>query len=211
MRTSKPISTISYNSEAFLHHTLENLIQAHTISDYIFIRHNAEEDDLKDHIHLWIKPNKLLDTMDLQDALRELDLTDPSKKPLGCIDFTPSAIDDWILYCQHYTPYLETKMEQREYHYAKSDFYFHDEETFERYYNHAFRGSDFSKSAAIRQFLEAGGKPTELLTKGVLPFQQANAVLSYTRLIADERINAEIAAQHREEEKRTKGDNNDEQ
>lgn len=108
MSTSKPISTISYNTEAFLRTTLENLIKGHTISDYYFIPHQADTDDLKDHIHVWVQPNRSLDTMTLQEAFKEIDPNN-LEHPLGCISFRPSKLDDWILYGLHLQPYLEAK------------------------------------------------------------------------------------------------------
>ena len=45
----------------------------HKICDWYFVYHFAEIDERKDHIHLFIQPNTLLDTMDLQDFLREID------------------------------------------------------------------------------------------------------------------------------------------
>ena len=107
MRTSKPIATISYNSQEFLVHQLELLIKNHKISDYIFINHFAEADEKKNHIHLWIKPNTLLDTMDLQKHFTELDPKNPTK-PFKCIDFRISQVDDWILYNQHYAQSLKS-------------------------------------------------------------------------------------------------------
>ena len=86
MRTSKPISTISYNTQEFLLHQLDEMIKNHIISDYMYINHFAEEDERKDHIHLWMKPNKLLDTMDIQKYLLEIDPNNPTK-PLKCNDF----------------------------------------------------------------------------------------------------------------------------
>lgn len=101
MNTRKEISTISYNSVEFLTEKLQELLNEHIISDYMFIPHKAEEDETKDHIHLWIKPNKLLDTMDLQSFLQEYDPLHPDK-PLKCIDFRFAKTDDWILYSIHY-------------------------------------------------------------------------------------------------------------
>ena len=107
MRTSKEISTISYNTEAFLYDRLQELLRNKVISDYIYIKHLPDDDERKEHIHLWLKPNKLLDSMDIQDFLKEIDPNNP--KPLKVLDFKPSKSDDWILYCQHYRPYLEYK------------------------------------------------------------------------------------------------------
>ena len=69
MRTKGLVSTISYNTPEFLELKLQELYKKHTISDYMFIQHIAEEDEKKDHIHLLIEPNTLIDTMVIQDYL----------------------------------------------------------------------------------------------------------------------------------------------
>ena len=58
MNTSRPISTISYNSKIFLDFKLKELVEKHLVSDFMYIIHTAEDDELKDHIHLFLKPNK---------------------------------------------------------------------------------------------------------------------------------------------------------
>ena len=93
MATQKPISTISYNTEAFLHEKLEIWLNAHIIQAYQYICHKGEDGD-KDHIHLRIEPNKKLDPMDLQDQLKEYQIG--CEKPLGCRPFRPSKEEDWI-------------------------------------------------------------------------------------------------------------------
>lgn len=174
MRTSKPIATISYNSESFLEIRLRELIENHKISDYMYIKHKAESDERKDHIHLWIKPNTLIDTMDLQQHLTEVSMNNPTK-PLKCIDFRLSKVDDWILYNQHYEPYLLSKGEVREYHYLKSDFRFHDEDTFEDLYLHAMKGSDWAKRNQILQSLnDETIRPEELILNGTIPLNMAS-------------------------------------
>lgn len=174
MRTSKPIATISYNSVEFLRMQLDQLIQSHKISDYMFIKHQAESDERKDHIHLWIRPNTLLDTMDLQKHFMELDMNNP-KKPLKCIDFRASQVDDWILYNQHYEPYLRSKGEAREFHYKKEDFYYHDEDTFEDLYIHAFKGSEWAKRDQMLQALgDSSITPVELIMNGTIPLNMAS-------------------------------------
>ena len=109
MNTSKPIATISYNSEPFLISVLNSLYSLHIISDYMYIVHEPEEDEKKRHIHLFLKPNTKVDTIELQERFKELD--PHNSKPLGCIDFVSSKIDDWILYNQHFKPYLASKHE----------------------------------------------------------------------------------------------------
>lgn len=179
MRTSKPIATISYNSQEFLVAKLEELIRSHKICDYIFINHYAEADEKKNHIHLWIKPNTLIDTMELQQFLTEIDIKN-TLKPLKCIDFRPSSVDDFILYTQHFKPYLASKGESREYHYTYDDFVFHDEDTFDDLYNHAFKGSDWAKRFQMLEALNAGQlNPTDLILNGTVPLNMASQLNAF--------------------------------
>lgn len=179
MRTSKPISTISYNTSGFLVMKLNELVQSHKISDYMFIEHLPEEDELKQHIHLWINPNTLIDTMDLQDYLSEFDKNYPDK-PLKCIDFRQSSTDDWILYSEHYPPYLAFKGESREYIYSKDDFKFYDSDTFNHNYLHAFKGSDFalqqSRLLTISELAKDELSPYEAFLLGHIPLHMASSI-----------------------------------
>ena len=112
MNTRKCISTISYNSVPYLEKVLADLIKDEIISSYMWILHKKEEDELKDHIHLYLVPNKQLNTLKIRKRFIEIDLNAPDR-PLGVIEFKPSNSDDWILYCLHYRPYLESKCESR--------------------------------------------------------------------------------------------------
>ena len=106
MATQKPISTISYNTEAFLKEKLDTWIEAHIIQAYQYICHKGEDGD-KDHIHVRIEPNKRLDAMDLQEQLREYQMG--KEKPLGVRPFRPSKEEDWFLYAVHDKDYLKLK------------------------------------------------------------------------------------------------------
>ena len=173
MRTSKMISTISYNSIPFLKLKLDSLIKEHKIVFYMFIKHLPEEDELKEHIHLFIEPNTTIDTMSIQDLLKEYD---PNHKlPLGCISFSKSQTDDWILYCQHYPPYLAFKNQSRECIYQKSDFEYSDPDTFEAFYHHAFYESEFAERFVILNMLnDKNVAPHELVLSGHIPLGMAS-------------------------------------
>lgn len=106
MSTSKPISTISYNTESFLKEKLDTWLNSHIIQAYQYICHKGEDGD-KDHIHLRIEPNKKLDPMDLNEELREFQKG--NDKPLCCRPFRPSKEEDWILYAIHDMQYLKIK------------------------------------------------------------------------------------------------------
>ena len=181
MKTRKPISTISYNTIDYLIMVLDQLYSDHVISYWQLIQHKAENDERKDHIHLFLVPNGQLDTMDLQLRFREIDPLYP-EKPLGCIDFRSSDPDHWILYNQHFAPYLASKCESREFHYLREHFISSDEDTFDFYYHHAFYGSEWSKDNQIMQHLNSGGSPAELVSSGIISWKQSNALLSYMRL-----------------------------
>ena len=79
MRTSKPVATISYNTQPFLDAKLLELVRNKKIQDFVYIYHLAEEDEKKNHCHLYIEPNTLIDTMDIQEFLKEEDPQKPGK------------------------------------------------------------------------------------------------------------------------------------
>lgn len=117
MATSKPISTISYNSPEFLVARLEALASAGAFSSWFFIEHLAEAKDEtpgKAHIHLLICPNKRIDLVKLQQEFKEVQ---PKGKPLGVMPFRNAKVNDWILYALHDTDYLISKGLKREYRY----------------------------------------------------------------------------------------------
>lgn len=120
MRTSKPCSTISYNSAEFLSRKLNDLMKRGHIDFWAFIEHLPEEDEEKKHKHLYIFPSALLDTNQLREELKENDVNNPLK-PLGCMPFQSSKFADWYLYVIHDSSYLASKGQSRKYHYKDDD------------------------------------------------------------------------------------------
>lgn len=173
------MSTISYNSKDFLVSKLNDLVSKHTISFYMAIYHFKEEDEAKDHIHLYIQPNKIIDSMDLQDYLKEIDINKPDK-PLGCIDFRKSDADEWILYDQHYAPYLASKFESRQYTYCKEDFFTSDNLTFDDLYHHAFYGSKWAqRNQILNAIRDSNNNPVNLINNGTIPLNMASQLNAY--------------------------------
>lgn len=121
MKTSRPFSTISYNSEKFLKVKLDELVKNRVLDFWVFIEHAPEEDEKKAHKHLYILPNGLLQTDVLKEYLAEPDPNDP-EHPLNCTIFTSSKFDDWYLYGLHDKAYLSSKGQNRKHHYIKADF-----------------------------------------------------------------------------------------
>ena len=116
MRTSCPISTISYNTKDFLTNQLNQL----NIEFWCAISHFPEKDESKKHYHVYIEPAKQMDTDSIRKALEEF--TPENDKPLGCMPFRKSKFDDAILYFLHDKEYLASKFLVREYHYELTDF-----------------------------------------------------------------------------------------
>lgn len=54
MKTIKPISTVSWNTEEFLNKTLDKLVKDHVVLFWFYVKHFAESDEKKEHIHLYI-------------------------------------------------------------------------------------------------------------------------------------------------------------
>lgn len=121
MRTTKPISTISFNSANFLELKLNELLKAGRISFWAFIPHLPEDDEAgnKEHHHVYIEPAKMLQTDDIRAELREYDPTHPDK-PKGTLTFKSSNFDHWYLYGLHDKKYLASKGQSRKYHYSHS-------------------------------------------------------------------------------------------
>ena len=129
MKTSKPVSTISFNSVGFLTLKLNELTKAGKVSFWCFVQHMPEDDEggKKEHCHVYIEPSKMIQTDDLKKELLEFDPTNPSK-PLGCLSFTSSKCGPWYLYGLHDNRYLASKGQSRRYHYRFDDFLSSDED-----------------------------------------------------------------------------------
>lgn len=122
MRTTKPISTISFNKPEFLRVKLTELCEAGRISFWAFIVHKPEDDEggKKEHCHVYVEPSKMLQTDDLRTALKEFDPELPDK-PRGCLTWVSSRFDPWYLYALHDKRYLASKSQSRKYHYCHDD------------------------------------------------------------------------------------------
>lgn len=120
MKTTKPLSTISYNTMAFLVSTLERLVANEILSFYVLIRHEAEEDENKAHCHVYFEPAKSVDTNWLRKCFDEPDPAHP-KDPLGVLPLNKSKFVDWYWYGLHDKAYLASKNQSRKYHYQDTD------------------------------------------------------------------------------------------
>ena len=122
MKTTKPVSTISFNSPLFLELKLKELEKAGIISFWAFIHHLPEDDECgkKEHNHLFLEPSKLIQTDELKKEFIEPDGANPTK-PLGCISFFKSVFSHWYLYALHDKGYLLSKGQTRRYQYKHEE------------------------------------------------------------------------------------------
>lgn len=172
MRTTKPISTISFNTKDFLVGKLNELVKAKIITEWYFVEHEPEDDEggKKKHNHLWILPTKMIQTDDLRDELKEFDPSKPDK-PLGCLPFSYSKFDDWYLYACHDKAYLASKGQSRKYHYKYDEFQVSDQDAF----NYHVKMVDHLASTPYQAIVDAqshGITWHEFVARGAIPLPQ---------------------------------------
>lgn len=174
MRTTKPISTISYNSPLFLALKLEELRKAKVITWWAYIPHIAEDDEQgkKDHIHVYVEPARMLQTEDLREELREPD--SEHDKPLGCLSWESSKFDHWYMYVLHDKRYLASKGQSRRYSYRHDDIVTNDDDEL----LHKARRIDHLSLSPYGDMLDAiqhGLTWPEYFARGTVPLPQLNA------------------------------------
>lgn len=169
MKTSKPFATISYNSPEFLFNKLNDLVNRGKLSWFAFVKHYAEEDEKKDHLHVFFIPDGQIDTKPLGDLLREYDPTHPDK-PLCVLPFQNSKFPDWYLYTLHNTEYLASKGQSRKYHYTKSDFVSSNEDYLTEL-EHLIDRSKINNITVVREAVENSIPFSTLVKEGRIPVQ----------------------------------------
>lgn len=187
MKTSKPFSTISYNSDNFLNQRLKELVARRQIDFFAWVHHYPEDDEKKEHKHLYIVPNGRVDTDQVLDYLLEIDLKHPDK-PLKCIRPHSSKFADWYLYSIHDTAYLASKGQARKYHYNLGDVQSSDGD----YLLEEVHTIDFAKINRLTSLRDAAlqGVPfEELLLNGAIPVQQTFAYRQAYELMANFKTN----------------------
>ena len=132
IRTKKPISTVSYNSDLYLTSRLNALVEANLISFWAYINHKPEGDEKKFHKHLYIEPSRSLDTAIIRKYLSQ-EVDKNNSKCLGVMPFRNSKFYDWYWYALHDKFYLAIQKpneKEKEYHYSNSDIHTNDDDYF---------------------------------------------------------------------------------
>lgn len=168
MKTTKALSTISYNSDNFLTLKLNELLNRRLISFWCYIQHLPEDDEKKAHKHLFIIPNGKIDTDQLQDYLIELNPLD-IEKPFGCLWFQSSKFGDWYFYELHDKEYLLSKGQTRKYQYNEEEFVYSSQDYFIQLKHQIdYNQVTSKKTKRIITAIEDGATLVSLLSQGLI-------------------------------------------
>lgn len=182
MRTSKPISTISYNTPEYLKAKIEQWKNKGLIEYAMWIQHEPEEDEKKPHFHVFLKPAQLLQTMDLELDSMEVDPQNIDK-PLKMISFRISKEDDWLLYSLHDRSYLLEKGLTRQYAYDLDDVQRTCDDTFSDIVSHVHDSRKGKLETRIYDCVKMGMKWHDIVGSGLIPLRyMAGAKIMYDAL-----------------------------
>lgn len=182
MRTSKSISTISYNSASFLRNKLEEWKRNGVIEFAMWVKHDPEEEEKKEHYHVFIKPARLLQTVDLERESEELDIHNLDK-PLKMISFRVSKESDWLLYSIHDPSYLAEKGLEKQFVYSFEDINSTCEDTLRDIISHCNDERNSKIEYRLIQLINKGLTWDEIILSGFIPLRYiAGAQIMYNSL-----------------------------
>lgn len=172
MKTSKPLSTVSYNTPRYLIFKLEQLRKSKVLSKWYVMPHAPEDDEAgkKYHMHVFVQSNNKVDPDDLRAQFIEPvagDITRPRK----CMPFVPSDFSNWCMYVLHDPAYLASKGQSRRYRYGFKDFLVFDADVFD-YERKSISMSDISAYRKMLGFIERGQSFAEFVGSGSCPIPQ---------------------------------------
>lgn len=178
MKTSKLISTISFNTLPFLEGTIQRLVNSELIEWSHWIGHKGEANDTKkDHIHLVIQPNKAIDTLQFFKEFIELDPN--NELPLKCLPPNKTKnVGDWILYGLHHIGYLSSKCETREFTYTIDDMQSTDRDLLLEQYRQALRELN-PELEAVKHSFSKGVSLDDVLLSGYVTKTNLNMIVAY--------------------------------
>lgn len=188
MKTSKPIATISYNTEKFLREKIYYWKKQGIIEYGMWILHQPDVDGDKAHYHVYLQPSKLIQTEDLINDSCELDPTNP-EKPLKMTVFKSSETNNWILYALHDEKYLTEKGLSRNIHYEANQIESTCEDTFYEMLSCAFDYRNNKLEFRIIEAINQGQSWTNIVSSGMIPIRQmAGARLFYMALTGQDKM-----------------------
>lgn len=171
MRTGKAISSISYNSVGFLKQKLDKLYENRKIEFYAFIVHQPEDDEggKKQHIHLYVEPSGMIQTMEFGEHFVE-HITD-NNLPYRCLPFVKSTFGDWFLYSLHDAVYLASKHQSRKHHYNIDQIVTSDNDTL-LYKVKCIDLLKYKPIEVMKQYIDNHLSFSDFFCSGMIPVQQ---------------------------------------
>lgn len=198
--TSSWLSAISYNTPFYLKYKLDELYNAHKIEFYCFISHLPEEDEKKSHIHLTIKSNGSLDSMEVQEFVKEPDPTNPiPRQTVGFNKFNGNNDDvrnGKLLYDKHDPAYLKSIHQTRKYHYKWDEFLTSNQVELD-YYIEICRIPETSL-AKFKEAMDKNVTIPNMVLDGVIPLQQINFAKTFKNLLQEEALDRNKRKNHEE-------------
>lgn len=183
MLTKCHLSNISYNTDAFLIRQLNELLIGHQISFWAFIKHAPEDEELKEHKHIFFVPDTQLDTVSLDSHFIE---PDPNNDlPLKCMLWTKVVCDfDWLLYTVHDSVYLKLKYaEDKKIHYLKDDFVVSDINIFHDLWFKSYHEYNFWKSTKYQKFIQSGMSCKDIVKNGYVDLKEMVAFSYFAKML----------------------------
>lgn len=172
MKTKLCISTIFYDQ---IHNDLESrlnfLIDTQYIDWWAYICHFADADDKKQHYHILLQPNHIIDTEKLRESGFYI-----CDKTYSCLPFRISKnIGDWVLYSLHDKDYLLQKNLIRHYNYNWSDLKSSDSIAFFQYEAESVKSINSMAQRYIAAF-QKGLTPYDMVLSGSVTLQNIGNV-----------------------------------
>lgn len=197
MKTSKPISTISYNTEEFLKAKLDYLSRSGEVAFWYYIKHHGEYDKEtniqdKNHIHVYLEFADRVDTIKLGDMFLEYENGDLNSKPLKCMPFRVSKPYDALLYNIHHAQYLLQKFETKEFSYTLDDIVTSDRDYLNQLYSEAMH-SDIFKRDRMMRLMDSGVSVAEMCYHGLVNTNQAYQMMIFEQLYKRGKYNIDRA------------------
>lgn len=199
MRTSRPFSTISYNTTSFLRARLDDLVSRSVLDFWVFVEHQPEVDETKPHKHLFCIPSRQIDTGAFSEHLKEILPSDPLSKPLGCMPCRASKFDDWYLYAIHDAAYLAGKGQSRRLHYTIDDFV----SSCDDYFLELRHQIDYSRQNLqfkIAEAVYAGETFSSLVSSGLVPLTLIGQAEKFYSVLVSDRLERACRKNHESED-----------
>lgn len=186
MKTKCFLSTICYSPVEWVSSRLDTYRSSGKIDFYCFIPHKAEEDEKKDHIHLFLIPSVPIDTKDL-DVLLMCPQDDGQELGTCGIWHTvgKNNVSDFLLYVLHDVMYMRIKgYSDRKYTYSEKDFITSHEDGLNTLIYDAYHTSMFTFNRRVLDMIIKSKDITqtgkELVLNGYIPL---NSTCSFHHLL----------------------------